>query len=391
MAVGKILIISGLQIYPPESGGMLRTSSLIGALVARGYDVTVYSMVGRSADYRAGKVSSTEVINDCLREYIDRGRFWAALQYAAYKLAMPPFWITAVLSLYTPRKLRALLESSDAVIVDFPFLFPAAHATNKAVALNTHNVEANLWQSPWVKRAVAMIERRAVQNVQHVFCCSESDRAFFAPLVGPGRISIVPNGIDSARFAGIAAERVSLRTTLGYAPEDRVLLFAASSFGPNVEALAWLEKFVAEHQSLLIKKNMHFLVAGSVSKQPFERPRLKAVGMVARIEPYFAAADLAFNGVVRGSGTNVKMAEFIAAGLPILTSPAGMRGYDLIDGVDCITFTPESLAEVIAANNLLDEPTQLAVMAKSAYEKNKRQIDMSWCIEPLITWLEQAR
>jgi hypothetical protein len=30
-------------------------------------------------------------------------------------------------------------------------------------------------------------------------------------------------------------------------------------------------------------------------------------------------------------------------------------------------------------------------MAKSAYEKNKRQIDMGWCIEPLITWLEGAR
>jgi len=391
MAVRKILVLSGLQIWPPESGGMLRTSSLIGALVARGFDVTVYSMVGRKSDYLAGKPSNTETIKDRLREYVDRGRFWAALQFAAYRLGLPPFWITLVLALHMPKKLRELLASCDAVIVDFPFLFPPSEATTKPVALNTHNVEADLWQRPWVKRLVAAIERRAAQNVQHVFCCSERDRAFFAPLAGIGRTSVVPNGIDPARFASIAAERGPLRAALGYSGEDRVLLFAASSFGPNVEALSWLEEFVAEHQTLLARKNLHFLVAGSVSKQPFERPRLKAVGMVARIEPYFAVADLAFNAVSRGSGTNLKMAEFIAAGLPIVTSAAGMRGYNLVDGEDCIAFAPETLMSVLAGNPVLDDPARLAEMAKSAYEKNKRLIDMSWCIEPLVTWLNEAR
>ena len=370
---------------------MLRTSSLVGALVARGFDVTIFSMVGRKPDYLAGKSSGTELINEHLREHVDRGRFWAAMQLAAYRLGLPPFWITLVLALITPRKLQELLASCDAVIVDFPFLYPLANATSKPVALNTHNVEANLWQSRWVKRLVAMIEQRAARNVQHVFCCSESDRAFFTPLAGAGRASIVPNGIDPSRFAGIAAERGPLRAMLGYTPGDRVLLFAASSFGPNVEALEWLERFVAEHQALLIQKNLHFLVAGSVSKQPFDRPRLKAVGMVSRIEPYFAVADLAFNGVTRGSGTNVKMAEFIAAGLPILTSPAGMRGYDLVDDVDCIVFTPDTLAKVIAESTVLNDLGRHAAMTKSAYEKNKRLIDMNWCIEPLVKWLEQLR
>jgi glycosyltransferase involved in cell wall biosynthesis len=369
---------------------MLRTSSLIGALVARGFDVTVYSMVGRKLDYLAGKTSGTETINERLHEYVDRGRFWAALQFAAYRLGLPPFWITLVLALRTPGKLRELLVSCNAVIVDFPFIFPLAKATTKPVALNTHNVEADLWQRPWIKRLVAAIERRAAQSVRHVFCCSEGDHAFFASLAGARRTSIVPNGIDPARFAGIAAKRGPLRAALGYTNEDRVLLFAASSFGPNVEALAWLQDFIAEHQTLLIRKNLHFLVAGSVSKQPYERPHLKVVGMVARIEPYFAAADLAFNGVIRGSGTNVKMAEFISAGLPILTSPAGMRGYELVDGVDCIAFAPETLAMVIAENTLLDNPARLAAMANSAYEKNKRLIDMNWCIEPLVTWLDKA-
>jgi glycosyltransferase involved in cell wall biosynthesis len=383
----KVLVLSGLQIFPPESGGMLRTSSLIGALIARGFDVTLYSMVGRKPDYLAGKTSATQTIHEHLREYVDRGRFWAAVQFATYRLDLPPFWITLVLALHTPGKLRELLASCDAMIIDFPFLFPAAKATHKPVALNTHNIEADLWQRPWPKRMVAAIERRAAQSVDHVFCCSERDRAFFAPLIGDARASIVPNGIDAARFSGTASERVPLRAALGYTDEDRVLFFAASSFGPNVEALEWLKGFVAENQPLLASRKLRFLVVGSVSKLPFEQPRLRAIGPVGRIEPYFAAADLAFNGVFRGSGTNVKMAEFIAANLPIITSTGGMRGYDLVDGEDCIAFLPDTLAQVLA-NACFDDPGRLAAMARSAYEKNKRAIDMSLCIEPLVTWLE---
>jgi glycosyltransferase involved in cell wall biosynthesis len=387
----KILVLSGLQIFPFESGGTLRSSGLLRALAARGYDVTIYTMVGRKPDYLARKPSGTELINDRLRQYIDRGRFWGALQFVAYRLGLPPFWITLVLSLYTPRKLRELLAGCDAVIVDFPFLYPPARRTTKPVALNTHNVEADLWPKSWMKKLVGAIERRSVGSVDHVFCCSERDRAYFSAFIGAGKTSVVPNGIDLARFNGIARQRAALRAALGYTDSDRVLLFTASSFAPNVEALAWLETFVARHQELLASRNLHFLVAGSVSKQPFYRPRLKVVGKVDSIEPYFGAADIAYNGVFRGSGTNVKIAEFIAAGLPILTSTNGMRGYELADGVDCIAFTQDSLAQVLAESTLLTDPAALTAMTKSAYEKNKQQIDMNCCIDPLVAWLEAAR
>src|SRR6185369_6898778 len=158
-------------------------------------------------------------------------------------------------------------------------------------------------------------------------------------------------------------------------------------YGPNVEAMAWLLEFIAGNQALLASRNLHFLIAGSVSRQLIARPHLRTVGMVARVEPYFAAADIGFNCVFRGSGTNVKMAEFIAAGLPIVTSTAGMRGYDVVDGEDCIAFTQDTLAAALA-NSALQDPARLNAMAKSAYEKNKRQIDMNWCIEPLVAWIE---
>ncbi|HXC60590.1 MAG TPA: glycosyltransferase family 4 protein [Steroidobacteraceae bacterium] len=387
MTARKILVLSTLQVFPPESGGQLRTAGLLGALAARGYEVTVYSMVGRKADYLARRPSGFTAIGERLREYVDRGRFWAAIQFLAYRLNLPPLWITAVLKWYRPSTLYRLLAECDAAIVDFPFMYPVALRSAKPVALNTHNVEASLCREGWIKRSIARVEREAARSVQQVFCCSESDRAHFATLTAPARTSIVPNGIDPSRFTGIAAERAALRASLGYRDNDRVLFFAASAYGPNVEAMAWLLEFIAGNQALLASRNLHFLIAGSVSRQLIARPHLRTVGMVARVEPYFAAADIGFNCVFRGSGTNVKMAEFIAAGLPIVTSTAGMRGYDVVDGEDCIAFTQDTLAAALA-NSALQDPARLNAMAKSAYEKNKRQIDMNWCIEPLVAWIE---
>jgi glycosyltransferase involved in cell wall biosynthesis len=347
-------------------------------------------MVGRKPDYLAGIPSGTARIGDRLREYVDRGRFWAALQFAAYRLQLPPFWITVLLALRPPGKLLELMSTSDAVIVDFPFLFPAGQRTTRPVVLNTHNVEADLWRQRWIRRLVAHIERRAARSASQILCCSEQDRAHFASLSDAGTI-VVPNGIDPARFRDIASQRASLRAELGYTEGDRVIFFAASSFGPNVETFEWLQAFVAEHQALLARRNLHFLVVGSVSKQPLHRPHLRSLGMVERVEPYFAVADFAFNGAFRGSGTNVKMAEFIAAGLPILTTVQGMRGYALVDREDCLVFAPETLPGLLGDAALLDDPQRLAAMSRSAYEKNKRQIDMAWCIEPLVSWLQGTR
>lgn len=386
----KLLVVSGLQIFPPTSGGTLRTASLVSALAARGFDVHIYSMVGRKVDYKAGLPSSTSSVGERLVETVERGRFWAALQFLSYRAHLPPVWITAVLALFTPPALAQLIAASDAVIIDFPFLYPAVRGSRKPAVLNTHNVEADLWTRLGIKKLVAAIERRAALAIRRVVCCSEDDRAYFAGLLDKQATCVVPNGIDTERFTPFLSQREALRQSLGYRSDDKVLLFAASSFGPNVEALDWLKTFTQAHQSLLARRKLHFLVAGSVSKTAFEQAHLKVVGMVPVIEPYFAAADLAFNGVFRGSGTNVKMGEFMAAGLPILTSDVGTRGFAIVDGEDALVFTKQTLAHVLGESAILDDKIKLQSMARRAFEKNRRVIDMRLCIEPLAGWLAEC-
>ena len=56
--------------------------------------------------------------------------------------------------------------------------------------------------------------------------------------------------------------------------------------------------------------------------------RLLAVGRVERLQPLLAAADVAVNPVDSGSGSNVKLAEYLASGIPVVTTAIGLRGYE---------------------------------------------------------------
>jgi glycosyltransferase involved in cell wall biosynthesis len=50
-----------------------------------------------------------------------------------------------------------------------------------------------------------------------------------------------------------------------------------------------------------------------------------------------------------GSGTNVKIAGYLAAGVPIVTTPLGARGYDLVDGQHAIVCSLEEFPARIRA------------------------------------------
>ncbi len=45
---------------------------------------------------------------------------------------------------------------------------------------------------------------------------------------------------------------------------------------------------------------------------------------------YLGAADVAVNPMFSGSGTNIKMFDFMAAGLPVISTPTGARGINLV-------------------------------------------------------------
>jgi len=404
-----VLLLSGLQIHPTLSGGNLRSFALAGALRRQGLDVFVYSLVGRKSDYLARRPSSVQTWPGGIEEYVDRGLFGFVAQFSSYALSLPPLWLTAALraaaaspgEILLPSRLRERLAWCDAVVADFPFVHPvfaAPSARGRLRVLSTHNLEHRLCDGESASgRALRAMVRRtelaAAAACDVLVTCCAGDQEFFGAHVAAPRSLLVPNGIESARFHGIASRRAATRKALGLPDDVRVFLFTASKYGPNREALDYLRDFARRHGRWLEERRLHILVVGNVTADPIELPGFTATGRVNAVEPYFAAADAALNPVAAGAGTNVKMCEFIAVRLPIVTTAFGARGFRLEDGKAAFHFERDGLAATLSTvGDLLDRrPDVLRRMADAAYADNEGIIDMDTCVARLAEVIQEGR
>lgn len=398
-----MLFLSGLQIYPAVSGGTLRSLALANALGHHGFDVRVHSLTGRKADYRARRRSSVQLWPGGTEEHVDRGLSSVLGWLGGYVLGLPPVWISAQLAtaaaspgeVLLPRALREKLRWCDAIVADFAFVYPifsAPSATGKLRILSTHNVEHHLvddrggWGNRRLRSVVRGVEIRAAEACDILVSCCVDDARFFEANARVRQTVVVPNGIDVRRFDGIAVHRSAARRQLGVADGVKLFLFTASRWGPNREAFEYLLEFARGNAELLAEEKIHILVVGNVVREPVRRPGFTATGKVDRMEPYFAAADAAINPILSGAGTNVKMCEFIALRLPILSTAFGTRGFRLEDGKTAFLFESDGLAPVLSrVRRLFDEdPARLRRMAEDAYAQNESAIDMDACVQPLV-------
>ena len=399
----RVLFLSGLQIHPTLSGGNLRSFALANALHHHGLEVFVYSLVGRKRDYVARRPSAIQAWPEGIEEYVDRGPLGFLAQYGSYALSLPPFWITAWLraaaaspgEALLPARLRAKLEEADVVVADFPFVHPifgAPSARGSLRVLSTHNLEHQLydererWRNRWVRPAVGELERKAAAASDVLVACCEGDRRFFEAHAGVRRSVVIPNGVDLRRFRGHEAGRARARRALGIPDDVKVFLFTASKWGPNRDAFDSLVSFARSHAPLLAEARLHILVVGSVTEAPVRLAGFTATGRVEAVEPYFAAADAALNPIGSGGGTNVKMGEFLAARLPIVSTRFGARGFRLEDGETAFLFDDDGLGRtLLAVRRLFDaDPGRLRRMADEAYARNEGAIDMDACVRGLV-------
>ncbi|HKC12662.1 MAG TPA: glycosyltransferase family 4 protein, partial [Vicinamibacteria bacterium] len=399
----KVLFLSGLQIYPTMSGGTLRSSALANALRHHGFDVRVHSLTGRKADYLARRPSSMQMWPGGMGEQVDRGVASAAAWLAGYVLGLPPVWISAHLAAGAASPGEALLSAAlreklswcDAVVADFPYLYPiflAPSARGKLRILSTHNIEHHLWRKPPIRAVVRDLEIRAARACDILVSCCAEDARFFEANAPVRQAVVVPNGIDLGRFCGIEAHRAGARRELGIPDDVMLFLFTASKWGPNREAFEYLLEFAKSHARLLAEERIHILLVGGVTAEPVHLDGFTATGRIDRVEPYFAAADAALNPMSSGAGTNVKMCEFIAMRLPIVSTPFGARGLAFEDGRSGFLFEKDGLAPVLSrVRRLFDQnPPRLKEMADDAYGQNRNAIDMNACAQVLVEAMGEA-
>lgn len=237
-------------------------------------------------------------------------------------------------------------EAADAscVVVSHPYMFPALESLGLEIPLiyDAHNVEADV-KAGGVRQArpeliarVAEVEEKCCREAALILACSRENIARFQQLydIEPERFQLAPNGADIASIIFVSPhEREALRKKLAY-PDSRLILFMGTGHEPNIEAAGEIMKLARQIP------DVEFLLVGTVSTQARTRkmPRPENAHLVGTVSEdvknvLLSVADVAVNPMSSGSGTNLKMVEYLAAGLPSVSTPFGMRGMeDFMDG-----------------------------------------------------------
>jgi glycosyltransferase involved in cell wall biosynthesis len=248
------------------------------------------------------------------------------------------------------RDFRALVKElsagSDIVVHEFPFLYRHARKRRgQLLVYDAHNVEFDLQRAMLKGPLGALLCRYAwwlewlvCRDSDVVFATSRDDRSRLIELYGvaPGKVFVAPNGVDvEAVTPASPMERADARRRLALEGED-VLLFLGSFHPPNNEAVKCLIATVAPRLP-----DKLFVIAGNVARAVAAVALPKNVVCLDRVSDgvkilLLRAADVALNPMFSGSGTNLKMLEYLGAGVPVVTTAIGARGLDLVNGEHAI-------------------------------------------------------
>jgi glycosyltransferase involved in cell wall biosynthesis len=247
----------------------------------------------------------------------------------------------------------------DAVLVEFPYLVPVVAAALRGfdvpLVLSEHNVEYTFAKRVGIPlwRALAWYERLVCERVDAVVTVSEADRTELAAHTADGTdFAVAPNGVDVDRYRPEASDRDALPETVG----DPVIVYHGNlANAHNSEAVSALLDQVFPAVRAEVPDATLLLVGPNPPET--DQPGVVATGLVEDLPAYLAAADVAAAPLFSGSGTNLKVLEYLASGVPTVTTPVGAEGLPLAHGehalvVDDAPAVADAVATLVADEGL---------------------------------------
>lgn len=339
----KMVVAVTFPVYPPRGGGQSRIYHLYREW-AKTYDVVIISLVGIDSQKTTNEIAPglTEIQIPKSSEH----------QRGEDRLSKSVNWVpvTDIAAITEIHKTKDFLDcvgqecaNADVIVASHPYLLDVLiqNAPQAELWFEAHNVELDLKNNilPSTKFSSELLDRvkanesKAWRTAKVVFACAENDLRRLEELYGKNSaLNIeIANGFSKDEVAYFPlSERNNLKQELGL--QDKYsALFMGSWHAPNLEVV---ERMIGYAKNL---PGVNFIVAGSAGLK-FSNQRLpenlKILGVLdeGQKKVLLSAVDLALNPMTSGSGSNLKMLDYMASGTPVLSTHFGARGLELIAG-----------------------------------------------------------
>ena len=378
------LIVTPELPSPPNSGGRLRIRRMVEYLLTRGHTVTLLSLVEASEVTGVTELSSLSI------------------RVVPVLMSTPPLLRQRLLNLAVlfnrrwphyryvidgNQFARALAEINDGrydiVQIEHSFAWAlfAEHLQDAAPqrVLDLHNVECVMLNTMggdvarklyrrMLSRVVRSAEGRAVREANVVLAVSREDAQLVSTLYGV-HPAIVPNGAD---IPEVDEQSVIGRPVAG----EFILTFVGKmDYEPNVDGIRWFVNSIWPHVRQRIPRARLAIVGRSPTAAILALRKLPGVyvtGTVPSVDRFLRATNVVICPLRGGGGTKLKVLEAMAYGLPVISTPEGVRGLDVIDGHHVfIARSEQEFVEHICACH--SQPDRARRVGKAARELVARQ------------------
>lgn len=343
----NLTVVTTYPIYPPQGGGQNRVFYLYKSL-AEYYNITIISLVHSSFQQ-----SKKEIAPNLFEIQVPKSLEHEEREKQMNKEAGLAVTDIAVIDIFelSPEYIKQFKEAaikSSFVLTTSPYTYPMIKKySNRPIIYESQNVEYILkkqmlkdsfFNNELLKK-VYDTEKECIKKSLLTTVCSIDDQFSFNELYNINiKTPLIPNGVDlgSVKYYGKKRKQFK-KEILGY-KDRKTAIFIGSEHKPNIDAVEEIIKIAK------MKDCMLFIIVGGVHIAFKSRKLPNNIlfkGFVDNDEKdrLLSISDVALNPMLSGSGSNLKMLDYIASGIPVISTKIGARGLNLPTGTIIIADT----------------------------------------------------
>jgi glycosyltransferase involved in cell wall biosynthesis len=164
--------------------------------------------------------------------------------------------------------------------------------------------------------------------VDHITPVSEKDMRTFISKYGvkSERITVIPSGCTVLSAVDENRKR-ELKRELGIDDDKTVVMFHGSYLHPaNTEAFDIIKQYIGPR--LVCEDPRIVIIVWGTGFPKFDSQNIRSLGFVEDPSKVIPVADLAIVPLLSGTGTKLKIMDYMAMGIPVLTTEKGAEGID---------------------------------------------------------------